>query len=99
MRTIKVMADTNFNRLIVQGLLRRLRDLDIVTAQELGLAEEPDEGILERAATEGRILLTHDKVSIPPLVFERLQRGLSVPGVVIVPQDLPIGRLIWSSYL
>lgn len=94
MKAIKFMADANFDRRIVQGLLRRVRDLDIITAQELGLTEASDEVILERAAAEGRVLLTHDEASIPPLAFERLWRGLPMSGVAIVPQDLPIGRAI-----
>jgi len=94
MSVVNVMADANFNRLILQGLRRRLEKIDIVTAQELGLEEEPDDGILDRAAAEGRVLLTHDKISMPPLVYQRVQQGLLVPGVIVVPQDMSIGRAI-----
>ena len=57
---LRFAADENFNNNIVRGLLRRNPDLDIVRVQDVGLSNADDATILEWAAQEGRILLTHD---------------------------------------
>ena len=53
-------ARANFNNDIVRGLLRRNPNLDIVRVQDVGLRGEEDLVILEWAANEGRVILTHD---------------------------------------
>jgi hypothetical protein len=50
--------------------------------------------VLEWAATEGRILLTHDVATIKQYVDERLAAGLPMPGVFELAQDVPIGLAI-----
>ena len=57
---LRLAADENFNADIVRGLLRRLPDLDIVRVQDAGLSGADDSAVLEWAAREGRIVLTHD---------------------------------------
>ena len=61
---IRFAADENFNHTITRGLLRRQPDLDIVRAQDVGLAGAKDEVVLEWAASEGRVLLTQDARTI-----------------------------------
>ena len=57
---IRFVADENFNNNIIRGLLRRHPDLDIVGIQDAGLSGADDPTVLEWAAQEKRILLTHD---------------------------------------
>ncbi|HEX9652893.1 MAG TPA: DUF5615 family PIN-like protein [bacterium] len=78
---LRLAADENFNRDIVRGLLRRKPDLDIVCIQDVGLSQAEDPTILEWAANENRVLLTHDVSTITRYAYERLQAGLSIPGV------------------
>ena len=40
------------------------------------------------------MLLTHDVRTMPIYAAERLRDGQAMPGVVLVPQLLPIGRAI-----
>jgi predicted nuclease of predicted toxin-antitoxin system len=40
--------------------MRRQPDIDIIRVQDVGLSGEDDPIVLEWAAQEGRILLTHD---------------------------------------
>jgi len=58
--TIRFLADENFDHRIVNGLQRRAPNLDITTVQQVGLRTLDDPTVLEWAAREGRILLTHD---------------------------------------
>ena len=85
-----LVSDENFNNDIVRGLLRRNPDLDIIRVQDVGLrgAEDPD--ILEWAANEDRVVLTHDAATMASFAYDRVKRGLSMPGVIEVADDLPI---------
>ena len=89
-----LVADENFNNDIVRGLLRRKPDLDIVRVQDVGLRGEEDPVILEWAAQEGRVLLTHDAATMSNFAFERVRAGKSMPGVIEVADDLPIGKVV-----
>jgi predicted nuclease of predicted toxin-antitoxin system len=87
-------TDEDFNNNILRGALRRKPDLDIVRAQDAGLQGQGDDKVLEWAATEGRVLLTHDVSTMKQFVDERLVAGLPMPGVFELSQDVPIGKAI-----
>ncbi len=91
---LRFVADENFNNNIVRGLLRRQPELDIVRIQDVGLISADDPTVLEWAAQEGRVLLTHDVATITQYAYERIEAGLSMPGVFEVSLDVPIGRVI-----
>lgn len=78
---LRFAADENFNNDIVRGLRRRKSDLDIVRVQEAGLSGAVDPDVLEWAAREGRILLTHDVSTMTRYAYERVAAGLPMPGV------------------
>jgi len=87
-------ADENFNNDIIRGLLRRKPDLDIVRVQDVGLSGADDSTVLEWAAQEGRILLTHDVTTITRYAYERVQAGKPMPGVFEVSRAVAIGVAI-----
>ncbi len=91
---IRFLSDEDFNRRIVRGLRRRLPTLDIVRVQDVGLITQPDAEILEWAANENRIVLTHDVTTMSKHAFDRVEQGLAMPGVIEVSQDVPIGEAI-----
>lgn len=91
---IRLAADENFDGRILKGLLARATTLDVVRVQDAGLAGADDPTVLEWAAHEGRVLLTHDARTIINYAYERVQAGLPMPGVVEVSLRLPIGRAV-----
>jgi Domain of unknown function (DUF5615) len=91
---LRLAADENFDARIVAGLLRRIPHLDIVRVQEAGLSAAADPVVLEWAASEGRVLVTHDVRTMPRFATERLRAGMTMPGLVVVPERLPIGAAI-----
>ena len=91
---LRFAADENFNNNIIRGLLRRQPELDIIRVQDVGLRGADDLTVLEWAAQEGRVLLTHDVATITQYAYERMAAGLSMPGVFEVSLDVPIGRAI-----
>ncbi len=91
---LRLAVDENFNNNIVRGLLRRKRDLDIVRVQDAGLSGANDPTILEWAAQEGRVLLTHDVTTMTRYAMERVKCGQPMPGIFEVSRSAPIGLLI-----
>lgn len=88
------IADENFNIHIVNGVLRRLPTADIVRAQDAGLEGADDPAVLEWAALEGRVLLTHDVNTITAFAYERVIQGLPMPGVFEVSLKVSINAAI-----
>ena len=91
---LKYAIDEDFNHDIVRGLERKAPSLDILTIQDVGILEAHDRDVLAWAAQEGRILLTHDMRTMPVYAAERLREGQTMPGLILVPQLLPIGQAI-----
>jgi predicted nuclease of predicted toxin-antitoxin system len=85
-----LVADENFNNVILRGLLRIQPDLDIVRVQDVGLKGSPDPVILEWAAQEQRVLITHDLNTIPRYAFERVKEKKPMPGVIAVNNEVPV---------
>lgn len=91
---LRLAADENFNSDIVWGVLRRNAAVDIVRIQDAGLSGADDPAVLEWAAREGRILLTHDVKTITRYAYERVVQGQAMPGVIEVSRRVPIGAAI-----
>ena len=91
---IRFLVDENFNGDITRGLLRRRPDLDLVRVQDVGLANTDDRAILEWAAAQGRILLTHDRATVPDFALQRLLHQQAMAGVFVVNDRTPIGQAI-----
>lgn len=91
---LKFLADEDFNRRIVRGIRRKLPELDIARVQDVGLSGTPDPDLLEWAANENRLLLTHDASTMAGFAYDRVTKGKNMPGVVEVSQNLAIGLAI-----
>lgn len=99
---IKFQADADLNEDIVTGVLRKIPEIDFQTAGEANLEGLTDENVLEIASRENRILVTHDRKTMPQH-FARFIETDICPGVLIVSQKLEIKTaiediiLIWSA--
>jgi hypothetical protein len=71
---VRFLVDEDFNNNLVRGLLRRNPGTDLVRVQDLGLRGAPDEAVLVRAASEGRVVLTHDVATLIACAYERVRR-------------------------
>jgi|SRR5690625_3934556 len=97
--TIRFLADENFDHRIVNGLQRRAPNLDITTVQQVGLRTLDDPTVLEWAAREGRILLTHDLATMKDCAYERVSAGVPMPGVFEIPEHVSIAVVIQDLLL
>lgn len=91
---LRFAADENFNNDILRGLLRRKPNLDIVRVQDAGLSGAGDPTVLEWAAQEQRVLLTHDVTTITRYAYDRICAGQPMPGVFEVSRNAAIGVVI-----
>lgn len=92
--TICFLADENFNRRILAGLSRRVVDLDVVGVQDVGLLGADDPSVLQWAAVQDSVLLTHDVATVPKFALERISSRQTMSGVLVVPSVLAIGDAI-----
>ena len=91
---LRFAADENFNGDIVRGLLRRNPKLDIVRIQDVGLSGADDTSVLQWAADQGRVIVTHDISTLAKHAFDRIAAGQPMPGVFEVRSVVPIGQAI-----
>ena len=91
---MRLLTDEDFNRRILRGLQRRRPNLDIITVQDAGLRGRSDAEVLQWAADETRIVVTHDVSTLSDAAYERVRASLPMPGVFEVNRDLPIGEAI-----
>ena len=99
---VRFQADADFNQDIVQAVRRRAPTVDFQTAHEAGLAGLGDDMVLEKAAQEGRVLVSHDRRTMP-FHFAALIATRTCAGVILVPKNFPIQQavedllLIWEA--
>ena len=99
---IRFQADADLRVPIIKGLRRREPSLDFMTANEAGLAGIDDWGVLILAASNGRLLVSHD-VSTMPETFSRFIQEHTTPGVILISQELSYRQAIegllrvWAS--
>ncbi|MEL6604648.1 MAG: DUF5615 family PIN-like protein [Cyanobacteria bacterium J06614_10] len=91
---IKFLADENFNNQIVRGVLRQNPIIDIARVQDVGLQGKDDPNVLDWAAKDERIVLTHDVATMITFAYERVQAGLPMPGLFEVRRGIPVGVVI-----
>lgn len=91
---LRLLVDQDFDQDLLRGLLRRVPDLDAVTAYEVGMSNAPDPELLAWAAEAGRVLITHDRRTMPAHSARRLAAGDEIAGVIVVSRRIPISAAI-----
>jgi predicted nuclease of predicted toxin-antitoxin system len=69
----------------------RERGVDVVHVLEIGLKTALDPQVLDRAAAEGRILVTRNYADFTAQVSAYTSAGRSFPGVLFLPVSVPQG--------
>lgn len=99
---VRFQADADLNQVILTALVRRSPTIDFRSADSAQLRGLSDLDVLARAASDSRILVTHDSRTMPRH-FAEFVKGRVSPGVIVVPQHLPVGvvvedlLLIWAA--
>ena len=98
----RFQADVNLHEAILKAALRLEPTIDFKTSRAAELTGLPDTEVLACAAKEGRILVTHDRRTMP-IHFATFIADRVSPGVLIVPQHLGVSAvaedlvLIWAA--
>ena len=87
-------TDEDVTGSIITGLRLRLPNLDFVRVQEVGLGHTPDPDILEWAAANGRILVTQDASTMVGHAWDRVNRGLPMPGLIVRGSGVTVRQAI-----
>lgn len=77
---LRLLADENLHSGIIRGLLRRDPTVDIVRVQDVGLSGADDPDLLDWAARERRVLVTHDVNTITRYWYHRVRAGQGKSG-------------------
>jgi hypothetical protein len=99
---IRFQADADLNQIIVKATLRLEPAIDFQTAHAANLASLDDTAVLKLAAEQDRILVSHDRKSMPNH-FGQFILSENSPGLLIVSQKLRIAQvaedllLIWLA--
>jgi len=91
---LRLLADENLSHDIVRGVRRRGGDCDIISIPEIGLTGADDSAVLAWAAANDRIVLTHDRATMPDFAFARITNGQTMPGVFLLNDRIPVGQAI-----
>ena len=94
MSAVRYLFDEDLNGRIIRGVRRRDPALDTLTVYEAGLKEADDSIVLQQAAIDGRIVVSHDHSTMRAYAEERLHTGSSMLGLFLVRQDRPLGKVI-----
>ena len=98
--SIRFQADNDLKRIIVDATLRREPSIDFQTAQAARLDDLDDEAVLLLAASQSRILVSHDKRTMPRALASFIASGGTSPGVLLViPQSAPIRDVVEALIL
>ena len=91
---VRLLVDQDFDHDILRGLIRRIPNLDVVTAHQIGLSAASDPELLAWAAEAERLIITHDRKTMPSHAADRMATGGRISGVIIVPRQLPMRQVI-----
>ena len=91
---LRLLIDQDLDHDILRGLIRRLPQLDAMTAFEIGMSEATDRELLTMAAREGRIVVTHDRRTMPAHAADLMGAGKNIAGLFVVPRSLPLQQAI-----
>lgn len=98
MATVRFQADADLKQAIVNGVLRRQPNIDFKSANLASLEGKTDQEVLAIASQAGRVLITHDRKTMPA-EFGRFIESKTSSGVVILSQRLAINKAIESIVL
>lgn len=102
MTNVRFQADADLRQVIVTGVIRGQPDLDFRSAHEARLEGIKDSEVLWIAARDERVLVTHDRKTMPTEFGQFIMTRRSF-GLIILSQRMPVGEaidaliLVWEA--
>jgi predicted nuclease of predicted toxin-antitoxin system len=89
----RFLADADLDLRIVTSIKKVEPEIDFETAQTAALKGIPDLEVLRIAAGKNRVLVSHDRRTMPSAFYSFLAEQES-PGLILLKQTCPLGRAI-----
>ena len=102
MTAVRFQADADLKQAIVTGTIRRQPNINFQSAYAAGLEAKKDPEVLAIAAQDGRVLVTHDRKTMPA-EFGNFITSQTSSGVLVLSQNMLISDaiealvLIWEA--
>lgn len=91
---LRLLIDENLDQRILRGLKLEIPGIDYILVQETTVKGLRDPLVLAWAAENQRVLVTHDVNTIPRYWDERVRASQPMPGVIVIPENLAVGKAI-----
>jgi hypothetical protein len=91
---LPLLTDEHLQGAIIAGLRLHFPALDLVRVQGIGLMQTPDPSILQYAASQNRVVVTHDRNTMTAHAQDRVNQRLPMPGLIVLEQFINIGKAI-----
>jgi Domain of unknown function (DUF5615) len=91
---LRYLADEDFDNRILRAFRRNEPDLDWIRVQDVGLSRSDDDIVLQFAAENQRVVLSRDVSTMTVAAYRRIERGDTMPGLIIVPHRMAIGQAV-----
>jgi predicted nuclease of predicted toxin-antitoxin system len=92
----RFLADNDLNDAIVVGSRRREPAAEFARLRDLGLAAWSDPDVLDFAAHENWIVVSHDVNTMRDAAYKRLAANLPMNGLLLASQRTPVSSIIES---
>lgn len=93
MRRPAFLSDADLRLQIITGLKRLETEIDFMSAQQANLAGLRDMEVLRLAAEMNRVLISHDRRTMPAAFYDFIL-GRKSPGLILIAQGCPIRQAI-----
>jgi Domain of unknown function (DUF5615) len=97
--SLRFQADADLKYTIVNAIRQREPSIDFASAVDSDLEGISDPEILERAAQEDRILVSHDRRTMLAHFRARMEAEKSSPGLFVVSQGAPLPQVVSAIIL
>jgi len=91
---LRLLSDEDIPGAVIRELRQRQPGLDVVRVQEVNLLGASDPDVLEWAARQGRQVFTRDRSTMTAHAYDRVARGLPLPGLFVIPERMPVGQAV-----
>ena len=99
MSSVRFLADQDFDERILNGVIGRDVAVSVTRLREVGLSRADDDRVLEYAAEQGQVVLSHDENTMTAAAYTRTRRRLAMRGLLIARQQKPMRDVIDSILL
>jgi predicted nuclease of predicted toxin-antitoxin system len=90
----RFLFDHDFDDKIIRGLMNREPTADCRRCREVGLDRASDDVVLAYAASDGRVVVSHDVNTMRHAANLRITGGAPMHGLILAHQGSRIGTII-----